>query len=283
MKKVISIIIVLFILLVVLFFFKKSNFSFEETVIPRITKGTLLNPFYNRFKNRFEKGNFFGKSIHGVDCIYVITMPQRKEYISQQMKKLNIPFTYFHAITPDDLTTSDYETLSTVNNPQSSIYKKYTRPAVLLSFSMCFMDSLVKGYKTIMVFEDDLVINETSSIVQGVSEFLQSTCDIFYMGYCFANCGQIFNKTKYTNLVELTDRNVLCCHSLCIKTWFLPALIDYCFPMQFNSDEQFRNFYISNKINVCIPKKVYFKQNRETVKSLNESKDDPEFFNTCQF
>ena len=70
MKKVIIIIIVLFILLVVLFFFKKSNFSFEETVVPDITKGTLLNPFYNRFKNRFEKGNFEGSFTNHILCVH---------------------------------------------------------------------------------------------------------------------------------------------------------------------------------------------------------------------
>jgi hypothetical protein len=279
MKRNVIIAVVLIVVVLIYFACQKSTFS-EVVSVPGITKGDLLNPVYNRFKNRFETGNtFFGKDIHGIDAIYVITMPQRKAYISEQMKKLGVKCVYFNAIKPSDLSTRDQDALSTVNIPGTQIYKKYTRLAVGLSFGMCFMDSLVKGYKNIMVFEDDLVI-ETSSIGEGVQEFLNSKCDIFYMGYCFANCGNV-RDDGYRHLVELTDRNILCCHSLCIKTWFLPQLIDYCFPMKFNSDEQFRNFYILNKINVCIPRTVYFKQNRETVKSLNESRDDPEFFKTC--
>ena len=273
-NKILLIVFIVFLLFV--YGYSKSTFQSND-IVPGITKGKLLNPIYNRFKHRFQKGGYWGKSFTGVDAVYVITMPQRKEYITQQMKKLGVKFVYFNAITPDELNVNDQNTLSTVNIPGTQIYKKYTRLAVLLSFIMCFMDSLVKGYDTIMVFEDDLVV-ETSSISEGLKEFIKIKCDIFYMGYCFANCNQIVD---YEHLVELKDRNVLCCHSLCIKTWFLPKLIDYCFPMNFNSDELFRNFYILNKINVCIPRTVYFKQNRQTLNSLNESKDDPEFFKTC--
>ena len=60
----------------------------------------------------------------------------------------------------------------------------------------------------------------------------------------------------------------------------LPGLIDYCFPMNQNSDELFRNYFIRNNINVCVPREPYFLQNREAVGSLNESVDDE--FKTCK-
>ena len=70
---------------------------------------------------------------------------------------------------------------------------------------------------------------------------------------------------------------------MALKSSILPGLIKYCFPMTTNSDELFRDYYVRNKTNVCVPKKVYFIQNRDTVESLNESVDDHTLFRTCTF
>ena len=255
-------ILVITLALLFLFYFKKASFNLTG----------------NRFKT--VKGK---RSFPGIDMVYVISMPQRKEYITEQIDKLGVTCTYFDAVKPADLTTSDYDTLSSINDPKSKIYKKYTRLPVLLSFVMCFMDALSKGYKNIVLFEDDIKMTTSiSTLNSSLSEFNKSDCDVFYMGYCYLNCKNPI-KQLFNSLVEISDRDLLCCHSMSIKTRILPALINYCFPMNFNSDELFRNFYISKGIHVCVPKKVYFEQNRETVESLNESFDGDELFKTCIF
>jgi hypothetical protein len=184
---------------------------------------------------------------------------------------------------PQDITPAEYNQLTLVNDPKSRIYGKYTRFAVLLSFLMCFIHSLENGYSNIVIFEDDmkpLVTLET--LTNSVTEFNESSLDIFYMGYCFLNCRQRIGK-NYNYLVELTQPDLLCCHSMCVKTRILPKLIDYCIPMTTNSDELFRDFYVKNKIKVCVPKSIYFTQNRKGLDSLNESIPDDELFDTCNF
>ena len=53
--------------------------------------------------------------------------------------------------------------------------------------------------------------------------------------------------------------------------------------MTTNSDELFRDYYVKNNVNVCVPKNIYFTQNRNEVDSLNESVEDQELFQTCKF
>jgi len=229
-----------------------------------------LIDIYNRFKSRFDN-SMQGRQLPGVDCVYVITMPQRKEYISEEINKLGLNAVYFDAIKPQDIKEEEYEQLTMVKDPRSRIYGKYTRFAVLLSFLMCFINSLENGYSTIVIFEDDMKpLTTLETFTNGVREFNNSSLDVFYMGYCFLNCKQRVGK-NYDYLIELTNPDLLCCHSICIKTHILPKLIEYCIPMLTNSDELFRNFYLKNKIKVCVPKTVYFTQNRKTLNSLNES------------
>ena len=238
--------------------------------------------FYDRFKTRFNNSQK-GKQLPGADAVYVISMPQRKQYITAQINLLGINAIYFDAITPGDLSEEDYSYTS-VNKPWSRIYKKYTRFAVLLSFLMCFMDALDKGHHTIVIFEDDITsIVTLETLTQSILEFNASELDVFYMGYCFLNCGQRVINDNYRYLVKLTKPDLLCCHSICIKTSILPGLIDFCFPMTTNSDELFRDYYVKNNVNVCVPKNIYFTQNRNEVDSLNESVDDDILFQTCKF
>ena len=266
------------ILLICVLLVLRSQFTNVPLKIEAVNRSFI----YDRFKSRFVRSTQ-GQQLPGVDCVYVITMPQRKEYISQQINSLGLNAVYFEAVKPQDITPAEYNQLTLVNDPKSRIYGKYTRFAVLLSFLMCFIHSLENGYSNIVIFEDDmkpLVTLET--LTNSVTEFNESSLDIFYMGYCFLNCRQRIGK-NYNYLVELTQPDLLCCHSMCVKTRILPKLIDYCIPMTTNSDELFRDFYVKNKIKVCVPKSIYFTQNRKGLDSLNESIPDDELFDTCNF
>jgi hypothetical protein len=144
------------------------------------------------------------------------------------------------------------------------------------------MDAVQRGYKTMVIFEDDLIIDVSrETLDESLVEFHESPFEIFYMGYCFLNCRQRVN--KYKHLVGLTNPDLLCCQAMCIKTDMLPGLIKYCLPMKYNSDELFRNYYREKHIQVCVPPVVYFKQNRQEIDSANQSIDQPAFHKTCNF
>ena len=146
---------------------------------------------------------------------------------------------------------------------------------------MCFIDALTNNYDNIIIFEDDITIDINKRILnESLGEFNKSSMEIFFMGYCYLDCNQIYNINRYNYLIEVGDRNILCCHAICIKTRILAQLINYCFPMKQNSDELFRNFFMQQNINVCVPKIPYFSQNRIFVESLNESYDE---LKTCSF
>ena len=279
----IHLLIILF-LVGITFFIFKPKIGFTNTIeVPLITKSEILNPIYNRFKSRFKKVDK-GGNLSGIDAVYVITMPQRKKYITEQIEKLGINAIYLDAITPSDIKAQEYNTLTLINDPTSRIYLKYTRFAVLLSFIMCLMDSLVNGYSTIVIFEDDIsTLVDSRLLNESTQEFKNNKqLDVFYMGYCYLqNCKQ--STVQYKNLFKLSNPDLLCGHSMCLKRSVIPEMIDYCFPMTTNSDEMFRDFYKANGINVCVPKQVYFTQNRETNGSLNDSNDNDILFKTCQF
>jgi GR25 family glycosyltransferase involved in LPS biosynthesis len=264
---------VVLIVVVGLLSIKKDNFT-------QIEVNTDVMEIYNRFKNRFVETP--GPNLPGIDQVYVISMPQRIDYIKNQMEKLNYSVCYFNAVKPDDLSQDDYDRLSNINDPDSLIYERYTRLAVMLSFTMCFVDALVKGHRSITIFEDDISVNVSKKLLEETTtEYFNSNIDVMYMGYCFLNCGQ--STQKYQNIVLLSDPDLLCCHAMCVKTGFLPGLINFCFPMLNNSDELFRDYYQNNNILVGVPKTAYFAQNRKDVDSLNESMEDLELFKTCEF
>ena len=247
-----GIIIIIIILIIILWTNKKSSFT--------------DNRFIDRFTINNNKGTF-----KGVDMVYAITMDQRKEYITSQIDKLNVKCKYLNAITPGDLSPEDYSSLSTTNQKGSRIYNKMTRLPVLLSFITCFMDAIKNGYTTIIVFEDDIVMDTSiSTLNETTDQFSKSDLEFLYLGYCFLNCNQKFEEIG--NLKVLSDPSLLCGHAMCVKVNALQPLIDYCFPMKKPSDELFMDYYKKAKSKVCVPLEPYFNQlDRGVTGSLNES------------
>ncbi len=253
-------IIILLIIILIILFTKKSRFTPTST----------LEQIYLSKKFTFVPGN----KLHGVDMVYVIVMPSRLEYITKQINEMGIECTYLDAVKPGDLTESQVNELSEINKPGSYMYKKITRLCVLLSFTVCYMNALKKGYSTIIVFEDDIVKKvDLQTIKNGLSEFSKSNLDFLYMGYSFMNCKQPLDTNKYRYIIPLeNDPSILCGHATAIKTRALPGIIKYSFPMKKPSDETYWDYFVKNKSKVAIPKNPYFDQvTRDIMDSLNES------------
>ena len=196
-----------------------------------------------------------------------------KEYITEQMDRLGMEYKLFDAIKKGDLSDSEISQISKVNTSGSRIYKLPTRLFHTLSFTMCFIDAIKNGYSTIIVFEDDIVINVDSiTLDSSISEFKNSENNFFYLGYCFLNCRQNQDKKKYNDLIDLVDPSILCNHATAIKVDALPKLIEYLFPMNVPTDEAMVEYFKKNNVKVCISKKAYFDQvERDKMESLNES------------
>jgi hypothetical protein len=134
----------------------KESFTSQKADPDVVQK--VYDLYDTRFKNRFYMNNKTGK-LDSVDMVYAIVMPQRKEYMSEQINSLGLKCKYLNAVTPDDFTYEEMGYLSSVNTPGSSLYNLKTRLAVMFSFTMCYIDALKNGYSTFIVFEDDIVID----------------------------------------------------------------------------------------------------------------------------
>jgi CO dehydrogenase/acetyl-CoA synthase alpha subunit len=130
---------------------------------------------------------------------------------------------------------------------------------------MCYLDAIKKGFNTIVVFEDDIVINkEVNQIIKGINEFNNSNYNVFYMGYCELNCNQQFKIDNTLELVDIPDYSKLwCCHSICYKVKYLPKIIKYLYPMDNEFDIKLTQIYKKLNYKICIPKNVYFDQNKQ--------------------
>jgi len=231
-------------------FYSKEGFGKDINYLSSIYNNNLKNfTYYKQDK------------MNGVDCIYSIVMPDRIEYMKSVLNTLNCAYVIFKAITPDDLSPEIYKSLAANEN---YILKK-TRLPVQLSFTMCYLDAINKRYKTIIVFEDDIVINkEVNQIIKGVNQFNNSNYNVFYMGYCELNCNQQFKIDNTLELVDVPDYSKLwCCHSICYKVKYLPEIIKYLYPMDNEFDIKLTQIYKKLNYKICIPKNVYFDQNKQ--------------------
>jgi hypothetical protein len=260
------VVFIIFLVLTYIYLNRKSSM----TNIPNVDYDYVYK-YYLKYANRFSVNNNKGK-LNGVDMVYCITMPQRRQYAENQINKLGVQCTFLNAITPLLLSTDDYDHLSIINVPDNKISNRLTRLPVLLSFIFCFMDAKTKGYEEIVVFEDDFTIDvDLKTLNAALDEFKKSKFDIFYMGYCFMQCNSGIPTPEYKYLVDIFNKMIVCCHAIALKTDMVKDLVNYCFPMVNNSDEMFRDYFIEYDRMVCVPKVAYFGQNRDDLGSHNES------------
>jgi GR25 family glycosyltransferase involved in LPS biosynthesis len=255
-------VIFLLIILVVLLINIKSTFK-------SVFNHDIINGLYRKFKNRFENYNN-KENLNGVDKVYCIVMPQRKEYMKKVLDKMGINYTLFNAITPLDLSKDNYDQLSLTNKKDSPLFGYPTRLALQLSFTMCYIDAINNNYDTIIVFEDDIVVNtDNNTLTNYINEFKKSNYVFFYMGYCWMNCNQKFDLNISKNLINVVNKTLFCCHAICYKVKYLKELIDFIYPMKNNLDNNVSDFIKNKNYDVCIPNKTLFDQNRNELETLN--------------
>ena len=235
-------------------------------------KGPYLDALYEKFKHRFSTSSR-GTVPNHIDNVYCIYAKDREQYVKNQLHSFDMKVTYFDAIFPTDLTKQDYDTLSCTNKRFcGKIYNKQTKFPVQMSYIMCMMDAMKKGYKTIIIFEDDIVINvDRDTLAASIEEFAASPYEMFYMGYCWMSCNQDFNTTQHDYLVKVPNNKLKCTHAIALKTDNFPDLINYMFPMTVPNDVSFSNYFKQFGTQICVPKFSYFDQDRENLGTLNDN------------
>ena len=207
-------------------------------------------------------------------------MPQRKEYITKKMNELGTSYTLLNAVTPDDLTKTDYEQLSETMNPENKLmYNKMTKLPLQVSFTVCMLDALKNNYDTIIIFEDDITIEkDIQTIKKGIEQFKQSKYNLFYMGYCTYTCSNWPIVPDKDELVEVNS-HINCAHAIVYKKSVLPKILDTIYPM----NNYYDNMLLAGAHETCVPNNVYFDQAREELGSLNEDDNPNSKIPTCSF
>ena len=191
-------------------------------------------------------------NLNGVEQIYIIVMPDRVNYMKEKLNKMSINYTLFNAITPNNLIENEYEQLT----GDKYFIKKKTRLPVQLSFTMCYMNAIKNNYSTIIVFEDDIIVNiDNKTLEKSINEFKINDYIMFYMGYCELNCNQYFNSKEHNYIVNVPNYSRLfCAHAICYKVKYLPEIINYIYPMIGEFDIRLTEFIKYNNYKVCISK-----------------------------
>lgn len=241
MKKIILILIsVIVTCLIIYYLFKKQRRDSINKTLKQIYELGIDN-----FEDN-EQRDTLGDNIH----VYCITLPHRKEYIKNMLNNFNINVTYFNAI--EHLSKKDCDILSD-NCKNLPLHVSYT---------MCIMNSFLNGYENIAIFEDNIAINVTKNkLVNSISEFLKSDFVMFCMGGYNKIQHQETNKFKY--IKNIPYNNLLCNHSIILKTKYLQQLIENIYPMY--SDKSFLHFFKKKGYKICVSKKPYFHKNNKVI------------------
>lgn len=246
-------------------------------IVPLVSAFKDYSPtgVYEKFKPKFE--HIDGESGE-VDMTYVISMPDREEYIKGVMSQFKCEYKLFHAIKPDDLTPEDYENMSeTMNSDNKMLYKQMTKLPVCLSFFMCYWDAYTAGYSSIAVFEDDIkFVVSIDQILSAMREFKKlPEGEILFLGYCWANCEQQFEQVSENLYRAPTNVQLLCNHALVMKKDFLKKFMERHRPNYWRTrnDHTLSDFLRREQIGKFVTPKAYVNQNRAELGSNNGNYD----------
>ena len=240
----------------------------------RVDAGQL----YDRFRDRFSVSPSRGSLPRHVDQVYCIRSEKRHKYITEVMDNYGLQVTYLDAIFPKDLEPEDYATFGSRGLDLNVLRRMWayqfwyminrkSAVPVQVSHALCFLHAMKHGYKTIMIFEDDVKFDVDFGTV--INEFHNSPLDVLYLGYCGVKCSTSAKNASFKHLIE-TDKKVLCTHALVVKTHFVQGYLDSIFPMSYPEDVYFNNYCHDNGVRVAIPKKSCVRQNlnQESLNSV---------------
>jgi|SaaInlStandDraft_7_1057024.scaffolds.fasta_scaffold03583_2 GR25 family glycosyltransferase involved in LPS biosynthesis len=226
----------------------------------------LLNNYKRQTISNMANINWSSPIQKYFDKIYVITLPQRKEYIENIMKNINLNPIYFSAKLKNEL---DYNKLINDNIVKRQFVKKknYGRIACHYSHISVLQNFLDSNAETCLIFEDDIrpienVTHLNDTFKNNISE-LPDDWDILYLGRCWDNCKK---QTKISlNIYKLYTPK--CRHAYAVTKKGAEIILKYSIPQYIAGDKIYAELIKNNKLQAYGFSPQLFLQNRENLGS----------------
>lgn len=232
---------------------------------------TIRNNFCKIFSNFYDINDY--KNIKNdwnnfiFDKTYIITIPERLDYVKYITKIMKINPTIYEGINKNTL---DLDKL--VHDKILSIsYKNNNnigRIACYLSHINVIKDFLKNTQgKNCFIFEDDIKLNETlfntTINIQNIMNNTPSNWDIIYFGKCGEKCKNKITINKYIT----TNSTPLCLHSYALSRKGAETIVKNAFPIEQGVDHMYRKLIKNKKLNEYTSTIPLFFQNRDNFGS----------------
>lgn len=172
--------------------------------------------------------------VENFDKIFVINLEERSdrlERVSDVLHFLEIPFERFSAIHKDSV-VGLFNTFIK-RNPESTI----TRPgyiACLLSHLTVYKIALDRGYKKILILEDDVLVHKNAkALMQTFFKDVPNDWDMIHFGYLPLSddlqtwSHNNFNHIKCSSGMLFRSKGLWCCHAYAIKSEFMKETLEF--------------------------------------------------------
>jgi len=210
--------------------------------------------------------------------VYVVTLPSRRKYISRVMATLNIEPVYIDAVLAKDL---DRAALVQQEVITSDCTLSLPRIACHMSHTDAMMRFLHGGGATALIFEDDIAPlgdeGELAQLQKSMARFMANVpedWDLVNFGRCWDFCA--------TNL-QIADNvyksfRAFCRHAYAVTRDGAKIVLWGTLPMRGakQSDETIADLASHGKLNMYVPDRAMFTQNRQNLGSTLDNKDIPQ-------
>jgi GR25 family glycosyltransferase involved in LPS biosynthesis len=201
------------------------------------------------------------------DKTYIITIPERLDYITYITKIMKINPTIYEGVNKNILNLDKLVD----DNILSPSYKKFNnigRIACYLSHINVLKNFLQNTKNNnCFIFEDDIKLNETLSDkivhLKKIMNNIPSNWDIIYFGKCAEKCKKKITVNAYTT----TNSTPLCLHAYAVSRKGAEIIVKNAFPIEEGVDYMYRKLIKNQKLNEYTSTIPVFFQNRDNFGS----------------
>ena len=206
------------------------------------------------YKNKNIFNNYF-------DCIYVIAIPKRKQYITNVMKSLNLNVEYIDAILKEKINKKKLANKKLISN---NCELNNGRIACHLSHMYTLKKFLKTKNNTALIFEDDIkpIKNKTEIYIylKKIMKEVPKDWELINFGRCWDDC----NTQKFVKKHIVKSKHALCRHCYAVNREGAKKILKYSLPMinKLPGDNMISKLISKNIINAYSTTPRLFLQNR---------------------
>ena len=223
---------------------KRNDFKTKINNQPMVYNSHYLNQFF--------------------DQIYVITLPNRQEYIQDVMEQMSIEYIFHPATLKDNIHEGEL-----INNGFLSQDHQLNlgQIACHVSHIKVLNKFLMSPFKNCLIFEDDISISNDIKFKQDdlykILNSIPSDYDLIYLGRCWDNC----LKSTQINQSVIKCYAPQCRHAYGVSRMGARKIISLTRGLKFAGDLTISNHVKSGKLIAYAPIKSIFFQNRKQLGS----------------